>query len=151
MDYLLALINSAVGNQELARLLFVGAIGLCVVLVAVTVALLLMGLQDPVQRRLSLIKHGHASVGAAYAAPSNLQLLLEQVGQRFSGEEPRRDSPTRQLLMHAGYRSASAVQVYWAIRLLLPALLLVAALLALPLIPELSLNLGVMLVAVAVG
>jgi tight adherence protein C len=119
---------------------------------AVTLALLL-GLQDPVQRRLGRIKRGHDGSAGSYAAPSNLQLLLEQVGQRFVSDEMQSKSPTRQLLTHAGYRSPSAVQVYWAIRLLLPALLLIAMLLALPLMPKLSLSLGIMaaLMVVCVG
>jgi tight adherence protein C len=152
MDYLLAVINRMVGNEDIARLLFVGGISLSVVLLVATLVLLLFGLQDPVQRRLGMIKrgHGHGAAGT-YAAPSNLQLLLEQVGQRFASDETRNNSPTRQLLTHAGYRSSSAPQVYWAIRLLLPVLLLIASLLALPLVPELSLNVGIMLVATAVG
>jgi tight adherence protein C len=151
MDYLLALINSVVGNEETARLLFVGGIAFSVVLLAATLTLLLFGLQDPVHRRLGMIKRGHATLAGSYTPPSNLQLLLEQVGQRFASEDGRKDSPTRQLLTHAGYRSATAVQVYWALRLLLPALLLIATLLVLPLLPKLSLNLAIILVAVAVG
>ena len=153
MDYLLGLINRAVGNEELARLLFVSGIALSTVLLAITLALLLLGLQDPVQRRLGRIKRGHEGSAGSYAAPSNLQLLLEQVGQRFVSDEMQSKSPTRQLLTHAGYRSPSAVQVYWAIRLLLPALLLIAMLLALPLMPKLSLSLGIMaaLMVVCVG
>lgn len=153
MDYLLGLINRAVGNEELARLLFVSGIALSAVLLAVTLALLLLGLQDPVQRRLGRIKRGHDGSAGSYAAPSNLQLLLEQVGQRFVSDEKQSKSPTRQLLTHAGYRSPSAVQVYWAIRLLLPALLLIAMLLALPLMPKLSLSVGIMMAlgAVCVG
>jgi tight adherence protein C len=153
VDYLLGLINRAVGNEELARLLFVSGIALSTVLLAVTLALLLLGLQDPVQRRLGRIKRGHDGSAGSYAAPSNLQLLLEQVGQRFVSDEMQSKSPTRQLLTHAGYRSPSAVQVYWAIRLLLPALLLIAMLLALPLMPKLSLSLGIMaaLMVVCVG
>jgi tight adherence protein C len=153
VDYLLGLINRAVGNEELARLLFVSGIALSTVLLAVTLALLLLGLQDPVQRRLGRIKRGHEGSAGSYAAPSNLQLLLEQVGQRFVSDEMQSKSPTRQLLTHAGYRSPSAVQVYWAIRLLLPALLLIAMLLALPLMPKLSLSLGIMaaLMVVCVG
>lgn len=144
MDYLLSLINRAVGNEELARLLFVSGIALSAVLLAVTLTLLLLGLQDPVQRRLGRIKRGHGGGADSYAAPSNLQLLLEQVGQRFVGDEQQSHSPTRQLLTHAGYRSPSAVQVYWAVRLLLPVLMLIAVLLALPLLPKLSLNFGIM-------
>ena len=152
MDYLLALLNRAVGNEELARVLFVGGVAVSAVLLMITVTLLLLGLQDPVQRRLSLIKRGHSGSGtSAYVPPSNLQLLLESVGQRFANDESKKHSATRQHLTHAGYRSASAVQVYWAARLLLPALLLFAVLLVLPLLPNLSLNLGIILVAVPVG
>jgi tight adherence protein C len=48
MDYLLGLLNQLIGDQALARLLFIGGIGLSTVLLAITLALLLMGLQDPV-------------------------------------------------------------------------------------------------------
>lgn len=153
MDYLLSLLNRAVGDEELARLLFVGAIGLSVVLAVVTLALLVLGLQDPVQRRLSLIKRGHAGGNYGQDAPSNLQLMLEQVGQRFSSAEQEKASTTRSLLTHAGYRSPSAVQTYWAVRLLSPLILLGLTLLALPFIPKLSLTMGIALVvaAAAVG
>ncbi len=151
MDYLLGLFNRVTSNEELARLLFVGAIGLSAVLAVVTVALLLLGLQDPVQRRLALIKRGHAGGAVGQAAPSNLQLLLEQVGQRFSSVDAAQASATRALLMHAGYRSHSAVQMYWAVRLLLPLMLVGLALLVLPLIPKLSLTMGMLLVSMAVA
>lgn len=153
MDYLLGLINQLVGDQAMARLLFIGGIGLSAVLLAITLALLLLGLQDPVQRRLGMIKRGHGGRTAEMAAPGNLQLLLENVGQRFVADDRHRDSPTRQLLTHAGYRSSSAVQVYWAIRLLLPATMLIAVLMALPMLSKLSLSVGFMLAggAVAIG
>lgn len=149
MDYLLGLINRVVGNAELARLLFVGGIALSAVLLVVTLALLVIGLQDPVQRRLGMIKRGHGAASAAYGGPSNLQLLLEQVGQRFVSDDRQNSSPTRQLLTHAGYRSPSAVQVYWAVRLLFPLLALVSVFLILPFLPKLSLNIGLMVAAVA--
>ncbi|MBC9250487.1 type II secretion system protein [Pseudomonas alcaligenes] len=145
MDYLLGLINRLVGNAEVARVLFVGGIALSAVLLAITLALLLMGLQDPLQRRLSLIKRSHGNESSSYGAPSNLQLLLEQVGQRFVGSEQKPSSPTRLLLTHAGFRSGAAVQVYWAVRLLLPLLLGFVALLVLPMLPKLSLRTGVLL------
>jgi tight adherence protein C len=151
MDYLLSLLNRAVGNEELARLLFVGAIGLSVVLAVVTLALLVLGVRDPVQRRLSLIKRGHAGGSYGQDAPSNLQLMLEQVGQRFTSAEQEKASTTRLMLTHAGYRSSGAVQTYWAVRLLAPLILLGLTLLALPFIPKLSLSMGIALVAAAVG
>lgn len=151
MDYLLSLLNRVVGNEELARLLFVGAIGLSAVLAVATLAMLASGLRDPVQRRLTLIKRGHGGLSVGQEAPSNLQLMLEQVGQRFNSGEEGQQSVTRTLLTHAGYRSPAAVQVYWAVRLLLPLLLLAFSLLALPLIPNLSLAMGILLVVAALG
>lgn len=151
MEFLLGLLNRAVGDEDLARLLFIGAVTLSVVLLVVTLALLVMGLQDPVQRRLSLIKRGHHGGAGATYVPSNLQLLLEQVGQRFVSVEQQNQSPVRQLLTHAGYRAASAVQVYWAVRLLLPLLMLGLALLLLPLLNNVSLRTGALITASAVA
>ena len=152
MDYLLGLFSRVTGNEEMARLLFVGAMSLSAVLALITVMLLLLGLQDPVQRRLALIKRGHSG-NSGQEAPSNLQLLLERVGQRFGSTETAQTSATQTLLMHAGYRSQSAVQMYWAVRLLLPLVLVGVALLVLPIIPKLSLIMGLMLVltAAAIG
>lgn len=151
MDYLLGLIRGAVGSEELARLLFVGAIGLSAVLALITVGLIVLGLRDPVQRRLATIKRAHGGQSAGERPPGNLQLLLEQVGQRFGSGEDSKTSATRILLMHAGYRSASAAQIYWAIRLLLPLSLLAMAVLALPFLPKVSLELGLALAAGVTG
>jgi MFS superfamily sulfate permease-like transporter len=113
-----------------------------------------MGLHDPMRRRLALIKRGGqhgAEHGVGEPPLGGLQLLLEQVGQRFVGREGEQHSGTRALLSQAGYRSAAAVQMYWAIRLLLPLLLLVATLLALPLMTSASLTPGLLAVALALG
>ncbi|PMY41109.1 type II secretion system protein [Pseudomonas sp. GW456-L14] len=152
MEYLLSLIKSVVGSEQLARLLFAGAIGLSVVLAVATLVLLVQGLQDPVHRRLLLIKRGHGGDGhRQQGAPSNLQLMLEQVGQRFASGEQEQASATRTLLIHAGFRSPAAVQMYWAVRLLTPLALVALAVLALPLIPKVSLLLGTGLVILALG
>jgi tight adherence protein C len=151
MDYLLSLFNRVVGNEELARLLFVGAIGLSAVLAVVTLAMLVLGLRDPLQRRLILIKRGHAGTAVGQEPPSNLQLMLEQVGQRFNPGEEGQESATRTLLTHAGYRSPAAVQMYWSVRLLAPLVMVGLTLLALPMIPKLSLPIGILLVVCALG
>lgn len=151
MDFLLGLFNRVTTNEEVARLLFLGAIGLSTVLAVVAVSLLVMGLQDPVQRRLALIKHGYLGNAAGQEAPGNLQLLLERVGQRFASAESAQTSVTQTLLMHAGYRSSSAVQMYWAVRLMLPLLFIGIALLLLPMIPKVSLIMGLLLVILVAG
>ncbi|WP_416769036.1 type II secretion system F family protein [Pseudomonas sp. RHF3.3-3] len=151
MDYLLGLFSRVTENEALARLLFVSAIGLSTVLAVVTVILLLMGLQDPMQRRLASIKRGHIGGTVGAEVPGGLLVLLERVGQQFGSTETAQASATQLLLIHAGYRSSSAVQVYWAVRLLLPLLLLGLGVLVLPLVPRLSLALGLLLLTLVAG
>ncbi|MDH4559972.1 type II secretion system F family protein [Pseudomonas sp. BN411] len=148
MDYVLGLINGLVGDPQMARLVFLAAVALSAMLAVITFGMLAMGLQSPVQRRLALIKRGHDAIVAGQRPVSNLQLILEQVGSHLMPGEERKASATRQLLSHAGYRSASAVQVYWAVRLLLPLLTLAVAVMVLPMLPKLSVSL-VLLVAVS--
>ncbi|WP_434699856.1 type II secretion system F family protein [Pseudomonas sp. D1-1] len=150
MDFLLGLFSRFTGSEELARLLFIVVIGLSTVLAAVAVSLLLLGLQDPVQRRLALIKRGYAGSTAGQEAPGNLQLLLERVGQRFASADPTQVSATQMLLTHAGYRSASAVQMYWAVRLILPLLMIGLALVLLPMI-KVSVAIGLLAVTLVAG
>ena len=150
MDYLLSLLNSAVGNPQIARLLFVAAVALSAVLAVVTMALLVIGLQDPVQRRLNVLKRAQA-LGGQGSPPSSLQLMLEQVGERFAGDTDWQSSPTRTLLVHAGFRQPSAAQAYWAARLLLVLLLGGMMLLALPFLKGLSLVQAALLVVIASG
>lgn len=150
MDFLLGLLSRLTGNEELARLLFIAAIGLSTVLAAVALLLLMLGLQDPVQRRLALIKRGYGGNTAGQEAPSNLQLLLERVGQRFASTDQAHTSATQTLLTHAGYRSASAVQMYWAVRLMLPLLMVGVALLLLPMV-KVSVVIGLLAVTLVAG
>lgn len=149
MDYLLSLLNSAVGNQEVARLLFIAAVALSAVLALVTVALLVVGLQDPVQRRLSVLKRSQVTAG--HGTPSSLQLMLTQVGERFTGNTDWQNSPTRTLLVHAGFRQPSAAQAYWAARLLLALGLAGIAVLVLPFLKALSFLQAALLVTFVAG
>ncbi len=151
MDYLLGLISGAVGDQRLARMVFLAAVGFSTIFAAATIGLLALGLQNPVQRRLALIKRGHSGANVGQLPVGNLQLLLERVGQHVAPSEESKTSATRTLLMHAGYRAPSAVQVYWAVRLLFPMLLLALLAMALPLVPKMSVTMSLFLAAGAVG
>ena len=150
MDYLYGLLASVIGDEQWVRLVFLLAVALSVGLAAATVAVLAMGLQDPVRRRLAVIKRG-GDWSRGEAPQNGLQLLLEQVGQRFVSQDAGQAPGTRMLLLHAGFRSASAVQVYWATRVLLPLLLLVGSLLVLPLVTTVSVTSGLLAADMAVG
>lgn len=151
MDYLYGLVASVVGNDQLVRLIFLLTVAFSVMLAVGTTAVLVMGLQDPVRRRLAVIKRGAERGANEPSSQGNLHLLLEQVGQRFVNDDGKSASATRLLMQHAGYRSASAVQVYWAIRLLLPLMLLVTVVLVLPLLTTLTLTKGLIAAALSAG
>ena len=86
MDYLYGLLASVIGDERWVRLAFLLAVALSVGLAAATVAVLAMGLQDPVRRRMAVIKRG-GGWSRGEAPQSGLQLLLEQVGQRFVSQD----------------------------------------------------------------
>ncbi len=151
MDYLYGLVASVVGSDQLVRLIFLLTVAFSVMLAVGTTAVLVMGLQDPVRRRLAVIKRGAERGANEPSSQGNLHLLLEQVGQRFVNDDGKNASATRLLMQHAGYRLASAVQVYWAIRLLLPLMLLVTVVLVLPLLTTLTLTKGLIAAALAAG
>lgn len=57
-----------------------------------------------------------------------LQELLETVGRRLTGETDSGQGETRKMLIHAGYRHENAVAIFYAVRLFLAAVLVVATL-----------------------
>ncbi|MCQ4299422.1 type II secretion system F family protein [Pseudomonas songnenensis] len=150
MDYLWSVFNGLMGDERWVRLLFLAAIGISVVIAALTLTMLVVGLQDPVHRRLVTLKRGMVDQGVGEPPRGNLQLLLAQLGDRLVATDSEHASGTRALLLHAGYRSANAAQLYWSLRLLLPLLLLAAAVVVLPLFSEVEFSTGLMLTAAAV-
>lgn len=151
MDYLLSLIGETVKDERLVRLIFSAAVGASLVLVMIALGLVVIGLQDPVRRRLHAIGRGQAGAAVASQPPGGVQLLLARLGQRFVSGDQAAPSATRLQLIQAGYRSVSAPQLYWALRLLLPLGLGSAAVLLLPLLSGLALKHVALLAAVLAG
>ena len=92
MNYLLGLINRLVGDEQLTRMLFAAVIGLSVVMVVVALAVLVKGLQSPVQRRLMLIKRGHGVDQARPHGAFRRELAVEAAGGSL---DPRHDGAER--------------------------------------------------------
>lgn len=150
MDYLWGVFNGLVGNEQWVRVAFLVAIGLSVVIAALTMAMLVTGLADPVQRRLASLKRGMVDqAGNAEPTTGSLRTMLTQLGNRVVASGSESSSGTQALLQHAGFRSSSAVQLYWAIRLLLPLLMVGLAIVLLPLFSSIDLLTGVLLTAAA--
>lgn len=145
LNQLQAFLNGLIADPELAQLSFVGLLGLAVFTLLVAVMLLILGLADPVKRRLQSLEPQPVVTGAASGGGeagtgkgSGLRGLVDPMGKRLMPTEEEARSKAYNRLRHAGIRTPGALNTFFgaklALTLLLPTLAMVAAtLLRLPL------------------
>lgn len=115
-------------------------IWLVVILTALAVALLVVGVAgmpsgqtEVVRARLEEIRsgtHGHRELQERRRRRQRrerLQTLMEALGERLSEEGSKRSEGTREMLLHAGYRSSNAAAIFLGTRLTLALVLATAA------------------------
>jgi tight adherence protein C len=122
-----------------------GASGMLLIVLAAAAAFALtmglsafvIGLLDPVRRRLGQLSSGGSERPSTTAAMADsLSNLAALITPRNERERMRVEG----LLIHAGYRSANARTLYYGVKALLSILLPLLVLLASPLLPKLSTN-----------
>ena len=100
MDYLYGLVQNVVGDEQQVRLIFLLAVALSAMLAVGTLSVLVMGLQDPVRRRVAVIKRGGLCGGRREEQHRILRLLVLQILGRIGpdrlGESHRRISLCQQ-------------------------------------------------------
>ncbi len=119
MDTLLGLINQLTDNPEQMRLLFLFMVGSAVFLLGVAVIMIINNRSDPLQRRLREVRRvspdAPPMVGGGGAGERIGQALEPYSGLILPGKESERSKVAQQLII-AGYRSPSALNVYYAIK-----------------------------------
>ncbi|TDX28410.1 tight adherence protein C [Modicisalibacter xianhensis] len=156
LNQLQAFLNSLIADPELAQLSFVALLGLAVFTLLVAIMLLILGLADPVKRRLQNLEPQPAVTGAAggggetgTAKGAGLRGLVDPMGKRLMPTEEEARSKAYNRLRHAGIRASGALNTFFGAKLgltlLLPTLAMVAATLL-----RLPLNIA-MLAAVSAG
>jgi tight adherence protein C len=139
-------LRSYLSNQPLSTA-FTLLIGAAVFAFSLGVAALLLTLASPLRRRLARLAHQDAATASISASLAD---LIRPYTRYILPKKEHERSKVSRLLMHAGYRSANALPLFFASKALLMVALPLVVLLVSPMFPRVSSNL-LMLVGVGVG
>lgn len=147
MDAVLIAVQDFLGDSGGAGILLMVLAAAAVFALTMGLSAFVIGLIDPVRRRLGqLSSASEERAASATAMADSLSSLAALVTPRRQRERLR----VERLLIHAGYRSANARTLYYGVKALLVMTLPLLVLLASPLLPRISTN-QLMLYAAAAG
>lgn len=132
MDAILAMLRDVSGNDESLRLIFIAVAAIAMIVLALGVSFLVMGVFDPVRRRVgALASHQPEMDESSGRMLLDVPTLLGPVAQYVVPKNEIERNKVTQQLTHAGFRSPTALQTYYAIKaiaaLVLPIIVVVAA------------------------
>jgi len=139
MDYILALLGTLIEDEKNVRITFVVLTGLSILIFALASMVLLSEMSSPLRRRINGMIHREPQRAAI--GPGNLDnfsKVIDPVSKYVMPSKEWELSNTSKKLVHAGYRSSSAVKDFYAIKVVLAILLPVLVLTAAQWMPELS-------------
>jgi tight adherence protein C len=137
MERLLVLLDTAIADPGMVRFAMIFLAGGTFVLFGLGMGYLIVGVADPVRRRLGAPRHAseRAEKGRTLVV---INTMLGPVSKYILPQEEIERSKITARLVHAGFRSPTAIQTYYAVKvvgaLVLPSLFILAA----PWFPEMS-------------
>lgn len=132
------------GDPAAARLGFAGLLGLAVFAFLIALMMVVVGLSDPLRRRLRRLETEAA--GGTAGAETGLREWLGPMGERLVPTEEEARSRIARDLRRAGKRSPGAVSLFFGTRLLFTVVPPLLMLLVLPFL-RIPLNIGALLIA----
>lgn len=150
MEYILSLINSYVSDPQYAELLLYGVAAAGGITFAVALSLLFSGIYSPIKLQLQKMGKGE-QVYSGNSAGFNKSLehsltKLPFIRRQFAG-----DNKTKRLLIHAGFQSQNALNVYNALKLIFVLISIGIAIIVSRLFPDLSSMLSIYIFAMIIG
>ncbi|WP_168013234.1 type II secretion system F family protein [Halomonas salinarum] len=163
VNQLMAWFDKQIANPAVIELGFATLMGLAIFALLVALVLLIIGLSDPLRRRLRGLEahaevaaagHGAGTSGIKTAAASGggLDTWLGPMGEKLVPSEEEKQHKLAQRLRRAGMRSPGALNVFYGARMaltVLPALAVMAVLVPLTRLPISTALLIMMSVAIA--
>lgn len=135
MNELLSFIGGFIQDESQARIVFIALVTLAFFGLGAAVGLVLMGISDPVRRRLfPLIASDTDRDGNT--AGARLARRLQPISEYVLPAAEKERSKMQLQLVHGGFRSPGALTVFYAVKTALAIALPVAVLLTAPLIPN---------------
>jgi tight adherence protein C len=105
------------GGDESVRLFFITFAAVAAVVLALGISFLVMGVIDPVRRRISSVgPHPHSQDETSGRLLVDVPTLLGPVAQYVLPKDMIERNKVTQQLTHAGFRSPTALQTYYAIK-----------------------------------
>lgn len=137
MDAILIALQDFLGDNGGAGILFIALAAAAVFALTMGLSAFVLGLIDPVRRRLGQL--GAATREQASAA-ATIAESLSNFAPFVTPRSDRERQRVERLLIHAGYRSPNARTLYYGIKALTVMILPMGVLLASPLLPKLTTN-----------
>lgn len=135
MEDLLAFIGTYINNQGRAQMVFVVLVTLTFFGFGMAIALVLMGVTDPLRRRLVTLTGANRGANTTGA---KLARALQPVSEYILPSAEKERSHVSSQLIHAGFRAPNALTIYYATKtafaIALPAIVLLSA----PLFPSIT-------------
>lgn len=136
MDALVALLQSWLPDPGSQRLALIGLVAVVAFVFALGVASLVMGVTDPVRRRLGALAPQGGSHSAGWS-DAFAEWARGKADQLLPGQRAERDKVQRQLI-HAGFRSPNALTTFYGVKTCLGVGLAVVTFLTLQWLPQVS-------------
>src|SRR5690349_23898905 len=137
MDAVLIVLQDFLGDSSGAAIWFVALAAAAAFALTLGLSAFVAGVIDPVRRRLGQLRTDvNSQTSTAASMADSLSNLANIVTPRSERERHRID----RMLLHAGYRTASARTLYFGVKALLIIILPLAVLLASPLLPKITTN-----------
>lgn len=147
MDAILIALQDFLGDSGGAGILFIACAAAAAFALSMGLSAFIMGLIDPVRRRLGLLG---TDTGERPSAAATMAASLSNFAAIVTPRSDRERKRVEQLLIHAGYRSPSARTLYYGVKALAVMTLPIVVLVVSPLFPKLTTN-QLMLFAAGAG
>lgn len=129
MEYLLDLLRSLIANEGVVHVTFVALIAAAIFVFGLGVTVVVVGLSSPLRRRLFQLAGGPAP--ERYSSLDGLAKAVKPFSRYILPSKEWERSRISERLVHAGYRSRDALNLFYATKVLLgilfPAIVLVSA------------------------
>ncbi len=131
MESLITLLDAVIDDRETLRVLVIVLVAGTFVMFGLGLGYLLLGVTDPVRRRLSKAQQKTTTVAAKGRTLVWINTMMGPVSRYILPQEEIERNKISARLVHAGFRSPTAIQTYYSIKivaaLVLPMLFLVGA------------------------
>lgn len=148
MDAIIALLTSYLSDEVILRRTVVIVVALIIFILGIGLSVIFMGVTNPIRRRLGMINE---SEDQKTALSLKIATAVGPVAAFILPKEDLERNKVKQDLYRAGYHSPQALQVFYALKVVLAVSLAVIVLLASPLFPSVDSQTLMFYAALAAG